>query len=212
MTREAHYQDKSLSYGVANTRLKRVMGLAGDVQGKRILDVGCATGYLGARIKNLGNYVVGADISGPAVDKASKILDEAYVFDLEGFWPNLGEKFDLAILPEILEHVFDPIEVLKKVKSWLKEGGEIIITTPNILPWTNRIKIMFGKFEYTDQGLMDFGHIRFFTYKYLNQVLKDSGFVMVKENNIIFPGKLTKILKKWPSLFATQFILKAKKI
>ena len=71
---------------------------------------------------------------------------------------------------------------------------------------------MFGKFEYTDQGLMDFGHIRFFTYKYLNKVLKDSGFKIEKEKHIIFPGKLTKLLKLWPSLFATQFIIKARKI
>ena len=211
MTREIHYQDKSVNYGIAHTRLKRILDLVGGISGKKVLDIGCARGYVGSRIKAMGNYVVGVDIAESAVKEAEKVLDKTYVFDLEGSWPDLGNKFDLAILPEILEHVFDPIEVLKKVFSALDDDGEIIITTPNLLLWTNRIKIMFGKFEYTDQGLMDFGHIRFFTYKYLNKVLKDSGFKIEKENHIIFPGKLTRFLKSWPSLFATQFIVKARK-
>ncbi|MDP3792311.1 MAG: class I SAM-dependent methyltransferase [bacterium] len=212
MTREAHYQDKGVNYGIAHTRLKRILELVGGVSGQKVLDIGCARGYVGSKIKAMGNYVVGVDISEPAIREAIRVLDKTYVFDLESLWPDFGHKFDLAILPEILEHVFDPVEVLKKVFSSLADGGEIIITTPNILLWTNRIKIMFGKFEYTDQGLMDFGHIRFLTYKYLNKILKDSGFRLEKENHIIFPGKLTKFLKFWPSLFATQFIIKAKKI
>ena len=211
MTREIHYQNKSINYGIAHTRLKRILDLVGGISRNKVLDLGCARGYIGSRIKALGNYVVGVDISESVVEEAKKILDRTYVFDLEGNWPDFNEKFDLTILPEILEHVFDPVEVLKKVFSVLGDSGEIIITTPNILLWTNRIKIMLGKFEYTDQGLMDFGHIRFLTYKYLNQVLKDSGFKLIKENHIIFPGKLAKLLKFWPSLFATQFIIKARK-
>lgn len=211
MTREIHYQDKSINYGIAHTRLRRIIELVGNVSGKRVLDVGCARGYVGSRIKAMGNYVVGVDISESAIREASKVLDKTYIFDLEDHWPDFENKFDLAILPEILEHVFDPVEILQKVYSVLDSSGEIIITTPNLLLWTSRIKIMFGKFEYTDQGLMDFGHIRFFTCKYLNKVLKDSGFKIEKENHIIFPGKLTKLLKFWPSLFATQFIVKARK-
>lgn len=209
--RESHYEHKSIHYGIAHTRLKRLMNLVGNISGKKVLDIGCARGYVGSRIKALGNYVVGVDISESAAREAEKVLDKIYIFDLEGSWPDLGDKFDLAILPEILEHVFDPVEVLKKINSQLKDGGEIIITTPNIITWTNRASILSGNFEYTEQGLMDFGHIRFFTYKYLNKVLKDSGFTIIKENHIIFPGKLTKLLKPWPSLFATQFIIKARK-
>lgn len=211
MTREAHYKDKSLNYGIAHTRLKRVLGLVGDLTGKKVLDVGCATGYLGVRIKNLGNYVVGIEISKPAAEEARKVLDEVFVCDIEKDCPDLVG-FDLAILPEVLEHVFDPAEVLKMVGSMLNENGEIIITTPNILSWTSRIKILFGGFAYTEQGLMDFGHIRFFTYKFLKKVLSESGFKTTRESHIIFPGKLTGILKHWPSLFATQFVVKARKL
>jgi len=158
------------------------------------------------------NYVVGVDISELAIQEASKVLDKAVAFNLEETWPDLGDKFDLAILPEILEHVFDPVRVLKRVNENLKPDGQIIITTPNILIWTNRVKFLFGNFKYTNQGLMDFGHIRFFTYRYLKEVLRNSGFEIEKESHIIFPGKLTRLLKFWPSLFANQFIARVKKI
>lgn len=206
-----YYNEKSINYGIAHTRLKRIMELVGKESGRRVLDIGCARGYVGSRIKSLNNYVLGIDISEMAIKEASNVLDKAIAFNLEEKWPDLGDVFDLAILPEIVEHVFDPVRVLKKVSHNLNPDGCVIITTPNILLWTNRIKFLFGNFKYTDQGLMDFGHIRFFTYEYLKSVLEDSGFKIVEEKHIIFPGKLTKILKLWPSMFATQFIVKAKK-
>ena len=92
----------------------------------RVLDVGCARGYIGSKIKSMGNFVVGIDISQSAAEKAKEVLDEVYVCDLEKDCPEFSEKFDLAILPEVLEHVFDPVEVLKKISSNLNDGGEII--------------------------------------------------------------------------------------
>jgi 2-polyprenyl-3-methyl-5-hydroxy-6-metoxy-1,4-benzoquinol methylase len=212
--REEHYQEKSVGYGIGKTRLKKVLNLIGNPRELRILDIGCATGYLGSKLKEMGaTYVAGIEISAPAAEKAKEVLNDVYTFDLEKAWPNLGEeKFDLAVLAEIVEHVFDPVEVLKKVSQYLKPEGEVIITTPNIISWTQRLNYLFGKWEYTDQGVLDFGHIRLFTYRYLKKVLEESGLVLVRENHIIFPGKLTKILKLWPSLFANQFVIKARKM
>ena len=73
MTRELHYQDKSINYGIAHTRLKRLMALVGNISGKKVLDVGCARGYVGARIKALGNFVAGIEISEPAAREARAI-------------------------------------------------------------------------------------------------------------------------------------------
>ena len=214
MTRESHYEEKSISYGIAHTRLRRVMQLVGDIKGKQVLDIGCARGYLGARIKAIGNYVAGMELSERAAEQARQVLDKVVVFDLEKGWPEelANEKFDLIIMAEVLEHVFDPVVVLKNVHRALNDGGHIIITTPNFMVWTHRIKFLFGKFAYTDQGALDFGHIRFFTYPYLRKILEKSGFVLEIEKHIIFPGKLTRILKRWPGIFANQFILRARKI
>ncbi len=162
----------------------------------------------------MGNQVTGVEISELAASEARKILDKVYVFNIEKSWPEeiTREKFDLVILSEILEHVFDPIEVLKEVKKVLKSDGRIVITTPNFLTWTNRIRFLFGDLRYTEQGMFDFGHIRWFTYRYLKEVLESAGLRIGRENHIVFPGKLTKILRHYPSLFAWQFILEAKNI
>lgn len=210
--KQLHYQNKSLGYGIGQTRLRKILELAGDARGKKILDVGCATGYLGRRLKEIGNKVVGVEISVPAAEEARKILDQVHIFDIENRWPALGGGFDLVIAAETLEHVFDPAQVLKEIRQALVPNGELIITTPNFLTWINRLKFLFGAFKYTDQGAFDFGHIRFFTYSYLQEVLSASGFKIVKENHIIFPGKLTGVLRFWPSLFTSQFVIKARKI
>lgn len=213
-SKEIHYQNKSLNYGVSHTRLRRILSLLDSQPNQKILEIGCAAGRLGREIKKLGHYVAGIEISESAAHEAKKVLDEVYVFDIEGEWPTelLSQKFDLVVLPEILEHVFDPVYVLKKSSAVLKDRGKIIITTPNFLIWVNRIRFLFGFFRYEEEGMFDFGHIRWFTYQYLKQVLYESGFTITKEKHIIFPGKLTNVLRLWPSLFARQFVVKAEKL
>jgi 2-polyprenyl-3-methyl-5-hydroxy-6-metoxy-1,4-benzoquinol methylase len=209
-----HYKEKSIHYGIGHTRLRRILALAQNISGKRILDVGCATGYVGAELKKLGAYVVGTDISDKAVEIAKKQLDEAHTVEAGDILPRdfSGPYFDLILCAEVIEHVFEPVELLRLINANLNSDGVVIITTPNFMTWTNRLKFLFGKFHYTAQGMFDFGHIRFFTYEYLQEVLLASGFRIIEEQNIIFPGKLTWLLKYWPSLFAFQFIIKAEKI
>lgn len=210
-----YYNNKSIYYGIGHTRLRRILDLVKNSLNGRILDVGCARGYLGRRVKEMGGkYVAGIEISERAAREAKTVLDSVHVFDIQKYWP-LGikeQKFDLIILSEVLEHVFDPVFVLRSVHEISLPDSEVIITTPNFMVWTNRINFLFGNFKYKEQGMFDFGHIRWFTYRYLQDVLKEGGFKIIQENHIIFPGKLTKFLKFWPSLFANQFILKAKKI
>ena len=214
MIKTAYYREKSVAYGMSHTRLKRILEFIPGDCALRVLEVGCANGRLGQEIKKLGHFVAGIEISGQAAQNAREVLDEVYVFDIEGEWPKKLEeqKFDLVVLPEILEHIFDPVQVLRDAYRVLQDDGEIIITTPNFMVWTNRMRFLFGRFKYEEQGMFDFGHIRWFTYSYLKEVLKEAGFKLIKENHIIFPGKLTKILKYWPSMFAFQFVIKAKKI
>ena len=212
--RKSHYENKSLNYGVSHTRLKKVLSLLDSSPRQKVLEVGCASGRLGREIKKLGHYVAGIEISESAAQEAKKVLDQVYIFDIEGQWPAevLSQKFDLVILPEILEHIFDPVYVLKQSSVALKPDGEIILTTPNFLTWTNRFRFLFGLFKYEKEGMFDFGHIRWFTYPYLKRVLAEAGFATITEKHIVFPGKLTKVLKFWPRLFARQFVVKAKKL
>lgn len=209
-TKESYYRDWALKYGMSHTRRDRILALA-QGSGMRVLDVGCAAGALGARIRERGNWVGGIELSVEGGRLAAERLDRIWSFDIESHWPDelQAADVDLVVIGEVLEHVFDPVTVLARIRAALKPGGSVIITTPNFITWTNRLRFLVGNFRYEEEGMFDFGHIRWFTYRYLKEVLRDAKYRIADERHIIYPGKLSKILKHWPSLFAWQFIVKA---
>lgn len=209
-----HYQNKALTYCLGNRRGEKIWQILSGYKGKRVLDLGCSTGYIGRDLKKNGNYVVGVDISKPAIIKAKNILDEAYVLDLEGNSNLLGKKkFDLIIIAELIEHLFLPETLIQNlVRNNLANNGEILISTPNFLHFINRVKFLLGKFKYENSGMFDKSHIHFFTYTGLIGMIRSANLNVVKENSVIVPRLLGKVGARFPSLFAYQFVILAKKL
>jgi len=142
-----------------------------------ILDVGCATGYLGASAKKNGNSVYGIEISEIAIEKAREVLDgvvEGNIEEMEIPYPE--EYFDIIICSDVLEHLFDPQEVLLKLRRHLKKSGKLMISVPNVAHYSIRWMLMKGNWEYKAFGLMDYGHLRFFTKKTMSHLLEASGY------------------------------------
>ena len=206
-----YYDNKSVEYGMSGLRQRHLLSIIGLLKNKTVLDVGCSTGYFGKILKAANNYVVGIDISKSAIKIAKKNLDEAYCVNIENELLPTKRKFDLIILSEVIEHLFDPESTLKKVIRHLKKNGLIIITTPNISFLPNRISILFGKFEYQEQGMFDVGHIHFFNYYTLLNLLKKCDLKLTRENHIAFPLTLNFLVKYIPNISAYQFIIAAKK-
>ena len=96
-----------------STRKRRILELAGSVKGRNIVDVGCATGYFAKEIKEKGAAnVIGIDIAKEAVNKAKKILDEAYVVDIQTErFPLEDESADVVFFTETIEHLFPKLHV-----------------------------------------------------------------------------------------------------
>jgi len=152
----------------------------------------------------------------PAKLWKSPSLDDFFCFDIEDLeWPAqlVSKRFDLIIVSEVIEHLFAPESFLKKIKTLLKSEGEIIITTPNFLFWKNRLKMLFGIFRYEEEGILDFGHIRFFTPDSARSLIRESGFEIKKEK-FFFPNlyrrRLNFLGNLLPGLFAYQmfFLIK----
>src|SRR5688572_4056564 len=138
-----HYEDKSARYYSSSVRDERILRFTGG-PGLRVLDAACGSGHIGALLRARGNRVIGCEISENAAAEARKVLDEVHVFDIEERWPDavLKEPFDVIVLGEILEHVFDPVAVLSQARNALVPGGRVVITTPNFLVWIARLQVL----------------------------------------------------------------------
>ena len=73
---------------------------------------------------------------------------------------------------DVLEHVRDPAAVLRACRSALKESGKIIISVPNIANFVIRLGLLFGRFDYSDRGILDSTHLRFFTMRTLREMMR----------------------------------------
>lgn len=176
-----YYGQKAVYRKIGRGRMNGILALAGDLNNKSVLDVGCGGGELGKELKSKfpSVKVYGVDISPEAVREASKHLAGAEVLDLTAPWPEdlFNTNFDLIVISEVLEHLFKPEDLLLKIKD--KFAVPIIVTVPNILFWKNRLKILFGNFTYTNTGLMDRGHIHFFSWQSFKELIKSTGFKII---------------------------------
>lgn len=214
METKKFYENKSVKYGINAQRKAKILDLIPQ-DAKTVLDIGCAGGELARAISSQREIkIYGVDISQKSLDLAKDVLDGSFCFNIEDdIWPSnlLDKKFDLIIASEVIEHLLSPAEFLEKIKTLVVPGGKVIITTPNFLFWKNRLKMLLGKFEYTSEGLLDFGHIRFFTIKTASNIFQECGFKIEKENHFypnLYRRKLNFLGIIFPGFFAYQFIFR----
>lgn len=173
---DKHIYERKIDLENNNDSLVKIYNLVRE--NSSVLDVGCAIGVLGAKLIQLKNCtVVGLDYNEKSVAEAKKVLTKAYKVDVtskEDLNVIKDEKFDYIIFADILEHLVEPLEVLKYFKNFLNEGGEIISSIPNIAHGSMRYMLMEGDFAYTEEGLLDKTHLKFFTYKSILELLDEA--------------------------------------
>lgn len=146
---------------------------------KRVLDVGCATGYLGAAMLERGCRVSGVEVDPVAAARATEILDEVLVADLETvdlvdhFGPGT---FDVVVFGDVLEHLRDPDRLIRQARKLIDVGGYLVISVPNVAHGSLRLGLAQGTWRYTDRGLLDATHIHFFTRATFLELLLGAGF------------------------------------
>jgi len=213
-----YYNRKTLLYRTNSARERRIIQLI-PKNVKMVLDIGCGRANLAVALKGRGYIVSGVDISDKALKETSEFLKDAFCFNVEDdIWPKelLDKKYDMIVASEIIEHLFLPNEFMKKVTGLLEENGKIVVTIPNFLFWKNRLKMSFGKFKYEEKGLLDFGHIRFFTYETAKELFEYCDLKVEKENHFypnLYKRKLNFLGNFFPGFFAYQltFLLSPKK-
>lgn len=171
---------------------------------KTALDVGCSGGALGYYLKNERGFenVVGVEYSGPAVQKAKGYLDD--VFEGDACAVELPEKynnfFDIVIFADVLEHLYDPWAVVHRYKKYLKPGGYALASIPNLKNLYTILNLLSDRFDYTDIGLLDNTHVRFFTASTAVEMFVNEGFRLVQSQKSIRDSNWHKEINKGKSV------------
>ena len=146
-------------------------------EASRILDVGCAAGALGERIKRARpNAVVhGIDRATDALAEARGRLDRVFELDLDAPLPAI-EEYDCIIFGDVLEHLEDPWRVIREFTPRVPIGGHVIASIPNIRYYkVLRDLVWRGRFEYQERGILDSTHLRFFTLHEMRHLFEQAG-------------------------------------
>jgi 2-polyprenyl-3-methyl-5-hydroxy-6-metoxy-1,4-benzoquinol methylase len=164
--------------GSSHEQLRR--WLAGRPPG-RILDLGCSDGRLAERLRTSGHHVTGVDlVAHPGVKERVDRFVEA---DLEhGVPPEVGESFDVVLAADVLEHVRSPGRILQDVRSLLAPGGSLLVSLPNFGHWYPRARVALGRFDYDRRGILDQDHVRFFTRRSFERLVREAGFEVVRRS------------------------------
>lgn len=155
-----------------------------------VLEFGASSGYMTQYMKeSLGCQVHIIEIDPYDGLEASQWAESSLIGaagNIELYsWVNFysDEKFDHIIFSDVLEHLKDPWNVLKKASKLLDPKGSIIISVPNISHNSVIIDLINNKFDYRDLGLLDNTHVRFFTRPSLEKMVIDAGLRLEKEMN-----------------------------
>ncbi|MDZ7732907.1 MAG: bifunctional glycosyltransferase/class I SAM-dependent methyltransferase [Acidimicrobiia bacterium] len=194
---------------------------------RRVLDVGCDDGSLAARFRAAGHEVTGVDAEEHPETKVR--LDRFVRADLDGGLPAaVGEDYDIVVAADVLEHLRNPEALLRRFHDVLRPNGSVVVSVPNVGHWYPRLRFASGHFDYDRRGILDRGHLRFFTRRSFTRLARRCGYRVVRLEPTGLPleisgrggadqagsgslarwaGRLDRVgLTVWPDLFAYQWV------
>jgi 2-polyprenyl-3-methyl-5-hydroxy-6-metoxy-1,4-benzoquinol methylase len=200
-------------------------------QPRRILDIGCATGAVGAGLKQSipGLWVWGCELNQRAAQAAAKRLDHVTAVP-RAQWSQadigLVNSVDTVLLLDVLEHMYNPWAELEFLAQHLPPDAQVIVSLPNIGHFSVLHALALGVFPYRASGILDITHVRFFTLAEMHAMFDQTGFqvdrtrVLSKSSNVQinkFPARIDSgklVLKvesaqEWEQLNAVQFGFRA---
>lgn len=236
---EEKWGESILSRDRVFQREKRSIGLIAQYAPKKakILDIGCGMGHFLVELSKVeGNkyQLNGVDYSEYNVKKAKKLPFNFKRCNIEDGLPFKKGELDVIYAGELIEHLVDPDAFLEECNKSLKKNGYIVISTPNLVSWYNRIifalgiqpifyesstrspKIGAGPLKFIKQGKIPVGHIRIFTNRALKDLLVSQGFEIVKVKGANFdslpkPMRIVdSVFNIYPRLASNQIVIAKK--
>jgi 2-polyprenyl-3-methyl-5-hydroxy-6-metoxy-1,4-benzoquinol methylase len=195
----------------------RLLNLVG--AGKRVLDVGCSSGYLARPLVERGCTVVGIESDPEAAEAARTMCEDVLVGDVEAMTlPFENGSFDVILCGDLIEHLREPEQFVTRMRPYLRDRGRLVLSTPNVANWAMRLSLLAGSWRYTERGILDRTHLHLFTRRTLVETLRRGGYRVVELDFTVpvpvvgTPGveRIAHALGRLrPTLFAYQFVAAA---
>jgi SAM-dependent methyltransferase len=185
---------------------------------RRVLDLGCSTGALGAGLRARGAEVVGIERDPGFAREAERRLDRVVVGDVADLPADIG-RFDCIVAADVLEHLADPWSALRGAVHLLEPGGTVVVSLPNVRFFETFWELgARGRWPLRDQGIFDRTHLRWFALRDARDLLEGAGLrveavrplIRVRRGGSRF-DRLFAWLGRTPlrELFAFQYVLLA---
>lgn len=191
-----------------------------------VLDVGCATGFLGQHLKSRNISAIGIELDPQAAERARPYYQYVLVGDAAS--PEIlaqltSEMFDTIVLGDIIEHLTDPWTFVKAITTKLKPNGSLIVSIPHLGHASVIALLLSGSFEYRDMGLLDRTHYRFFGLESLCSLIVNAGLTPTELKRVThdvfdtelpvladrLPSSLVSAIDRCPEARTYQFVMKA---
>lgn len=178
----------------------RVIRMVGD--DKNVLEIGSGPGSITKILSTIAKCrVTAADIDAESLARLTSYCERVCNIDLNNSnWVDVigqDSRFDVVVAADVLEHVYEPLVVLKAMKGFLNESGYIIISVPHVGHSAIHACLLEEDFEYGDFGLLDRTHIRFFGIKNIQKLFFDAGLNIIEAEFVVRHPEHTEFAKRW---------------
>jgi 2-polyprenyl-3-methyl-5-hydroxy-6-metoxy-1,4-benzoquinol methylase len=161
------------------------------IRGTRIIELGCATGATAMHLRRAlsPERYVGIEIQPEVAEQARVHISEVHVADLNLATPQaLGletDHFDLLVALDVLEHLYNPWDVLGDYSTMLVPYGHAILSIPNVANLQIIQQLASGRWQYQSSGLLDATHIRFFTRATIEELVTGAGLKVLHVRSLL---------------------------